>query len=76
MKRSGLQRRIATTASIFLSVFVIALIRTFYLCVVQSPELRARAARQHVRRVTVQAERGAIVDRNGEFLAMTVGSGA
>ncbi len=74
MKKSGLQRRIATTASIFLALFVVALIRTFHLCVVQSPELRAKATKQHARRVSAPTERGAIVDRHGELLAMTVGS--
>jgi cell division protein FtsI (penicillin-binding protein 3) len=75
--KSGVFRmRIAATAGIFFMLLVIALARVFQLCVLEGASLRQLASRQQHQRVAVPPERGAIVDRNGDVLALTVDSAA
>jgi len=66
--------RIASSAGIFSMLFVVALVRVFQLCVLEGPALRDLASRQHQSRVALQPERGPIVDRHGDVLALTVES--
>jgi len=72
----ALRLRIATTAGVFFMVFLIALGRVFQLCVLEGTALGELASRQHRERVALPPERGPIVDRHGEPLALTVESAA
>jgi len=68
--------RIAATAGVFFMLFVVVLGRAVYLMVVQGPELKELAVKQHQRHLAEPPERGPIVDRNGEPLALTVDAAA
>ncbi len=68
--------RLAATAGVFFMLFVIALARAFQLCVLEGSSLRELASRQHLQRVALPPERGPIVDRHGDLLALTVESAA
>jgi cell division protein FtsI (penicillin-binding protein 3) len=76
MKAATLQLRIVSVASVFLSLLLIALVRAFHLCVIDGSMLRGRAANQHLQNLALPPERGAIVDRHGDLLALTVESSA
>ncbi|HUI26792.1 MAG TPA: penicillin-binding protein [Candidatus Kryptonia bacterium] len=76
MSTSAGRDRIAATAGVFFMLFLVVLGRAVYLTVVRGPELKALAARQHQQRVPAPLERGAIVDRNGEPLALTIDAAA
>jgi cell division protein FtsI (penicillin-binding protein 3) len=76
MSAGMLRMRIATTAGVFFMLFVIALVRAFQLCVAQGSSLRELARRQHLQRIALPPERGPIVDRHGDLLALTVQSAA
>ncbi|MFQ5666467.1 MAG: penicillin-binding transpeptidase domain-containing protein [Candidatus Binatia bacterium] len=76
MKTPALRIRVAATAGVFFMLFVIAFGRAFQLCVVEGPTLRKLANRQQRQRVALPPERGPIVDRHGEALALTVESAA
>lgn len=76
MKTGALRMRIASTAGAFFILFIVALGRAFQLCVIEGHSLNALASRQHRQRVALPQERGPIVDRHGELLAMTVESAA
>ena len=64
--------RIASTAGIFTMLFVVALLRVFQLCVLEGASLQNLAHRQQLQRVSLPPERGPIVDRHGDVLALTV----
>jgi cell division protein FtsI (penicillin-binding protein 3) len=66
--------RIAAVAGLFFLLFAVGIARVVELCVVQGAELRRLAQRQHQRKVSLPPHRGSIVDRNGDVLALTVGS--
>ncbi len=66
--------RIGVIAAVFGLYFAVALLRVFDLSVRQSDDLKAKAKSQHLRIVKLPAERGPIVDRNGDFLALNVES--
>lgn len=68
--------RTGVTAAIFGIYFVIAFVRVFDLCVRQSDDLKAKAKSQHLRVVELPAERGPIVDRNGDVLSLNLESAA
>ena len=76
MTTGTLRMRIVGTAGVFVSLFVVALVRAFQLCVVEGDWLRLRATHQHQQRVDVAPERGPIVDRHGDILALTIESAA
>jgi cell division protein FtsI (penicillin-binding protein 3) len=76
MKADDRRTRIAITAGIFLMLFVVALARVFQLCVLEGASLRNLASRQHRQRIALLPERGSIVDRHGDVLALTVESAA
>lgn len=71
-----LRMRLAATAGVFFMLFVIALARAFQLCVLEGSSLRELASRQHLQRLALPPERGPIVDRHGDLLALTVESAA
>lgn len=52
------------------------LYRLYRLQIVQAHELHARAEDQHVREGRIEGRRGAILDRNGEVLAMSIQTGS
>jgi cell division protein FtsI (penicillin-binding protein 3) len=76
MRAGTLRMRIAATAGVFFMLFVIALARAFQLCVIEGSSLEELASRQHRQRVALPPERGPIVDRHGDLLALTVESSA
>ena len=57
---------------LFAVLFFLLFGRLFYLHTFASDDLKERAADQQMREVPVEAERGRIVDRNGELLAVSV----
>ena len=76
MKGGVFRMRIAATAGVFFMLLVIALCRVFQLCVLEGASLKQLADRQQRQRVAVPPERGPIVDRNGDMLALTLDSAA
>jgi cell division protein FtsI (penicillin-binding protein 3) len=76
MKADDRRTRFASTAGIFSMLFVVALGRVFQLCVWDGAALRALAGRQHQQHISLLPERGAIVDRHGDVLALTLESAA
>ncbi|MFN8624713.1 MAG: penicillin-binding protein [Candidatus Binatia bacterium] len=76
MKPGLLRMRIAATAGVFFMLFVGALARAFQLCVIDGAALKDLAGRQHRQRMALPPERGPIVDRHGDLLALTSESAA
>ncbi|HXQ24643.1 MAG TPA: penicillin-binding protein [Candidatus Acidoferrales bacterium] len=76
MKAGTLRMRIAATAGVFFMLFLVALARAFQLCVMEGGSLHELATRQQRQRVAVPPERGPIVDRHGDALALTAESAA
>lgn len=72
MSPSPSRLRMAGTAAIFLCIVLLAVIRAVQLTVVQGESLRLLAERQQYQEVSLAPERGAILDRNGKPLALTV----
>jgi len=64
--------RISMIATLFGLLFVIVIGRAFYLQIIQHEELVKRADKQHQRIVPLTPARGAIMDRNGTPLAVSV----
>ena len=64
--------RIRMIATLFGLLFVIVIGRAFYLQIIQHEELVKRADKQHQRIVPLTPARGAIMDRNGTPLAVSV----
>jgi len=71
-----MRQRIATTAILFAAVFAALAVRAVHLTILEGEALRERAARQHQQEVPMTAERGPIVDRYGEPLALSRESAA
>jgi len=76
MKPGMLRMRIAATAGVFFMLFVGAMARAFQLCVIDGSSLKGLAGRQHRQRMALPPERGPIVDRHGDLLALTSESAA
>lgn len=76
MSGRSMRQRIATTALLFAGGFAVLGARAAQLTVLQGEALAQRATRQHQRAVSIAAQRGAIVDRNGEPLALSQESAA
>jgi cell division protein FtsI/penicillin-binding protein 2 len=66
-----IERRIGLLSAIFLLFFVLALGRATKLMVVDHAAFKAQAAGQQTGDITVPAPRGAILDRNGNELAVS-----
>lgn len=68
--KPGVWRRSAALA--FMGVFAVAVVgRAFYLQVVDNEFLKHQGDRRQVRTVVLEADRGAVRDRNGEPLALS-----
>jgi len=68
--------RILVTSIALIAVLLGLTLRAAQLAVLQAPTLQMRATRQHQQEVQLPPERGSIVDRNGELLALTRESAA
>jgi cell division protein FtsI (penicillin-binding protein 3) len=68
--------RMASAAGVFFMLFLVALGRAFQLCVIEGDAFKEMAYRQHRQRLPVLPQRGVIVDRHRDVLAMTVESAA
>ena len=68
----GVQIRIRFFGVLFIAVFCIVVGRGYYLQVVQAPQLQDRADQQKQRVVELAPQRGAILDRNGDPLAISL----
>ncbi|MCX8073170.1 MAG: transpeptidase family protein [Candidatus Binatia bacterium] len=71
--RTGARLRLMSGFSLLL--FTACFVRAVHLMVWQADFLQVRARQQHTQRVAAPIERGPIVDRNGELLAVTVEAG-
>jgi len=69
-KPAATNRRIAVLAGVFALLLGVALVRAFWLQVVNGTAYAAMAVRQHRETVVVAAGRGTIYDRTGESLAI------
>ncbi|MEO8601806.1 MAG: penicillin-binding protein 2, partial [bacterium] len=76
MSGRSMRPRIAATAVLFAAVFGGLVLRAAYLTILQGDALRRRADRQHRSAVPMAAQRGEIVDRYGEPLALSRESAA
>ncbi len=76
MRAGVLRMRIAATAGVFFMLLLIALGRIFQLGVLEGAALRRLASRQQRQHVAMPPERGPIVDRHGDVLALTLESAA
>jgi cell division protein FtsI (penicillin-binding protein 3)/stage V sporulation protein D (sporulation-specific penicillin-binding protein) len=70
MRERTANRRIVFLGAVFVLLLGIALVRAFWLQVVNGTAYAAMAVRQHRETVVVAAGRGTIFDRNGEPLAI------
>ena len=68
----GIRLRINFFALIFILAFLVIAWRAYYLQVVLSPDLKHRADQQRQRVVKLSPQRGAIFDRNGDALAVSL----
>ncbi|GBD24872.1 putative peptidoglycan D,D-transpeptidase PenA [bacterium HR30] len=64
--------RLRLVSGLVILLFGACFARAAYLSVWQAEFLRGRARQQHTQRVAAPAERGPIVDRNGQLLALTL----
>ena len=64
--------RMACAGAFFLFLFFLVVVRAVQLTVVQGDSLKLLADRQQYQKVSLQPERGNIVDRSGESLGLTV----
>ena len=67
----GIDRRLGLLFCFFCLVFSAALVRSFWLQGVRGGELRAEAHGQQVTEVTIPGQRGRVLDRNGQVLAVS-----
>ncbi len=68
----GIQIRIRFFGALFVVAFCVIVGRGYYLHVVQAPQLQDRADQQKQRVVELAPQRGAILDRNGDPLAISL----
>ena len=67
----SLQKRLLSVILIITFIFFILLIRIFTLQVIQSQNLQIKAIEQWVRMLPLTANRGKILDNNGNILAIS-----
>lgn len=72
---SLIEQRLRVLAWLATCVFALCFLRAVSLTIWWSDFLQARGRSQHVQRVRMPPERGPIVDRNGQLLAISVSSG-
>jgi len=68
----SMQLRIRLIGAVFVAVFLIIAARASYLQLVIADDLSARGTQQHQRVIKLTPQRGAIYDRNGEALAISL----
>ncbi len=68
----GIEIRIRFFGVLFIVAFLVIAVRGYYLHVVQAPKLQDRADQQRQRVVELAPQRGSIVDRNGDPLALSL----
>ncbi len=68
----SMQLRIRMIGAIFVAVFFVIAARAGYLQLVMAEDLSARGNQQHQRVIKLTPQRGAIYDRNGEALALSL----
>lgn len=66
------QLRLRVIGALFVAVFLIIAARASYLQLVLAEDLSARGNQQHQRVIKLTPQRGAIYDRNGEALALSL----
>ncbi len=71
-EKKWLKFRIVTLLVFFLVLFIALITRAFQLQVLSGQTLKTLAAKQHIKTLQIQPERGIIFDRNGEKLAASV----
>ena len=64
--------RSAVICGVFVLGFLVIVSRLFYLQVIRAPEGAAQAKNQHFQSVVVEGDRGGIVDRHGNTLAINI----
>ncbi len=67
-----MRRRISLVACAFVLVYIALLCRAYYLQVYNAAELRVIAEQQQKKKISLTPQRGAIFDRNGEPLAISL----
>ncbi len=68
----GIQIRIRFFGILFIVAFLVIASRSYYLHVVQAPKLQDRADQQRQKVVELAPQRGSILDRNGDPLALSL----
>ena len=68
----GIQIRIRFFGILFIVAFLVVASRSYYLHVVQAPKLQDRADQQRQKVVELAPQRGSILDRNGDPLALSL----
>jgi cell division protein FtsI (penicillin-binding protein 3) len=70
--KKWLKFRISTLLALSLVLFIALFSRAFQLQIISAKKLNELARRQHTQTLTLQPDRGIILDRNGEKLAATI----
>ncbi len=71
-QKNYLKVRVFFVLAFFIVAFSLVFLRAFQLQVLESESLKAKAARQHVRSVSLRSKRGDIYDRNFKELAISI----
>lgn len=71
-KNSSEKQKIVLFSRLMLIVFLLIACKIFYLQTFKSDHLQEKVAEQRIKEITEVAERGKIVDRNGNVLAMSL----
>lgn len=71
ISRRVVRHRITLASTLFAMLFLILAGRVVELTTIDAAELRHKAIRQHTGRVSMSSQRGPIVDRHGDPLALT-----
>ena len=68
----GRRARVVVIAALLTVCFLLLLGRAIDLAVLRGPEFARQAARQHHEELALVPQRGEIVDRNGDLLALSL----
>jgi cell division protein FtsI (penicillin-binding protein 3) len=70
--KKWLRFRILSLFAFFVFLFVVLIARSFQLQILSQKTLKPMAAKQHTKALQLQPDRGLIMDRNGEKLAISI----
>ncbi len=70
--KKWLRFRIVSLFAVFAFLFVILIARAFQLQILSDKTLKPLAQKQHLKSLQLQPDRGLIMDRNGEKLAISI----